>query len=285
MACALLASPMALAQNAVTADPPQDAANPAGLIQLRYPTGGVDVPARFFRASGAGQHGTVLLLHGFPGTELNLDLARVMQRAGWNVMAIHYRGVWGAPGKFSLGHTIEDAQAALAWLRTPENAAKYRIDTARIVALGHSMGGFDTVMLGKDPAVAGFVLISAADMGGLSAHLATPQARAMLEAALAEDVSFTNMTVGELADELLANAGNWDWRARAATMKGRPVLIIDSNDGLKPANDAAAAALVAAGGPAATKIKFETDHSYNDHRIALSSAILAWLEKSFPSPR
>jgi pimeloyl-ACP methyl ester carboxylesterase len=77
-------------------DPPRDALHPARLEQIRYPTGGVQVPARLFVASGAGLHPTVLLLHGFPGTELNLDLAREFQRAGWNVLAIHYRGVWGA---------------------------------------------------------------------------------------------------------------------------------------------------------------------------------------------
>lgn len=278
----LLAQPAAaqIAPNAVMADPPVDAANPARLEQVRYPTGGVAVPARLFLASGAGEHGTVLLLHGFPGTELNLDLARAMQRAGWNVLAIHYRGVWGAPGMFSFAHTIEDAQAALAWLRAPENAAKYRIDTRRIVALGHSMGGFDTVMLGQDPALAGFVMISAADMGGYAPYLDTPAKRASAKAGFAEEVSFTNMTYDEMADEIVANSKAWDWRTRAAAMKGRPVLIIDSNDGLKPANDAAAAA-IAAGGPAPTQIKFETDHSYNDHRIALASAIVTWLQKSF----
>jgi uncharacterized protein len=104
------------------ADPPHDAAHPARLEQVRYTTGGVKVPARLFVAAGAGAHPTVLLLHGFPGTELNLDLARVLQRAGWNVLAIHYRGVWGAPGQFSFGHTIEDAHAALAWLRSPTGA-------------------------------------------------------------------------------------------------------------------------------------------------------------------
>jgi pimeloyl-ACP methyl ester carboxylesterase len=77
-------------------DPPRDACIRQGWSRF-YPTDGVQVPARLFVASG-GLHPTVLLLHGFPGTELNLDLARVFQRAGWNVLAIHYRGVWGAPG-------------------------------------------------------------------------------------------------------------------------------------------------------------------------------------------
>lgn len=283
-AASLLVAAPAFAQDvplAVTADAPRDAAHPARLEQVRYPSGGVTIPARLFVAPGAGKHGTVLLLHGFPGTELNLDLARAMQRAGWNVLAIHYRGVWGAPGKFSFAHTIEDARAALAWLRAPDNAGKYGVDTAKLVVLGHSMGGFDTVMLGDDPSIAGYVMISAADLGGWRTMLDTPEKRAKAEPEFAEDAGFTNMTFAEMADEILANAEVWDWRTRAAAMKGRPVLIIDSNDGLKPANDDAAAAITAAGGPAPTQIKFETDHSYNDQRIALASAVVNWLEKSF----
>jgi acetyl esterase/lipase len=134
---------------ALTVDPPRDATHPARLEQLRYPSHGVEIPARLFVAAGAGAHPTLLLLHGFPGTELNLDLARVFQRDGWNVLAIHYRGVWGAPGQFSLTHVVEDAQAALAWLRSPA-ANSYGVDPKHIVVLGHSMGGFATVMLGED---------------------------------------------------------------------------------------------------------------------------------------
>ncbi|WP_082466961.1 alpha/beta hydrolase family protein [Sphingomonas sp. Leaf25] len=107
---------------------------------MRYRTGGVDVPARFFIAAGLGPHPTILLLHGLPGTELNLDLARAIQRTGWNVLAIHYRGVWGSPGQFALGNTIADARAALQWLRASDRQAQ--VDTSRIVVFGHSMGGF-----------------------------------------------------------------------------------------------------------------------------------------------
>lgn len=62
---------------------------PPRLVQARYATANVEVPARWFVAAGAGPHPTMLLLYGFPGTELNLDLARAVQRAGWNVLAIH----------------------------------------------------------------------------------------------------------------------------------------------------------------------------------------------------
>jgi pimeloyl-ACP methyl ester carboxylesterase len=246
---------------------------------VRYQTGGVDVPARFFVAAGPGAHPTVLLLHGFPGTELNLDLARVIQRAGWNVLAIHYRGVWGSPGQFALGNTIEDARAALRWLREPNRQAQ--VDTSRIVVLGHSMGGFDTVMIGDDTGVAGFVTISAWDAGAEAPRFKTQEARSAAEAEFAEDVSFTNMTFASMAEEIVANAEAWDWSRNAAEMAGRPVLVIDSKDGLAPKGDAVVAAVTASGGPVPTRLRFETDHGYNDHRIALASAITAWLQTIF----
>jgi len=267
---------------AVIADQQSEAGHPPKLVQTRYSTGGVEVPARWFIAAGSRPHPTMLLLHGFPGTELNLDLARAVQRAGWNVLAIHYRGVWGAPGKFSFTHTIEDARAALRWLRSPARSGQ--VDTSRIVVLGHSMGGFDTVMIGDDAAVAGFVTISAADMGARLAPLKTTKAREAARSQWEENISFTNMSYDTMVAEGIANLRTWDWRRNAAEMAPRPVLVIDSNDGLEKNGQAIAAAVSQAGGPEPKRVKFETDHSYNDHRIALASVIVDWLGETFPAP-
>ena len=256
------------------ADAPRDPAHPARLEQVRYPTGGVEVPARLFIAAGAGPHPTVLLLHGFPGTELNLDLARVLQRAGWNVLAIHYRGVWGAPGRFSFNHTIEDAHAALAWLRSPA-ASAYGIDPRKIVALGHSMGGFDTAMLGDDKGLAGYVLISAADMGRQAA-------KPDFATGSADEISYTNATAATLAADARAHAADWNWARRTAQMADRPVLILTSDDGLASTGDAAAAAVAAAGGPKPTLVHMATDHSFNHRRLALAATVVQWLETNFP---
>jgi acetyl esterase/lipase len=260
---------------ALQVDTPRNVEHPARLEQVRYPTGGVDVPARLFVAAGAGPHPTVLLLHGFPGTELNLDIARVLQRAGWNVLAIHYRGVWGAPGQVSFGHTIEDAHAALAWLRSPA-AAEYNVNPHRIVALGHSMGGFDAAMLGDDKGLAGYVLISAADMGSTAT-------KSDFAVRLVDEISYTNATAASLVVEALAHAADWDWTRRTALMAGRPVLILTSDDGLAPKGEAAAAAITAAGGPKPKLVHMATDHSFNDHRIALAATIAQWLAASFPA--
>lgn len=257
------------------ADPPRDPAHPARLEAVRYPTGGVAVPARLFVAAGAGPHPTALLLHGFPGTELNLDLARALQRAGWTVLAIHYRGVWGAPGPFSFSHTVEDAHAALAWLRSPA-AAAFGVDAGRIVAIGHSMGGFDAAMLGDDRGLAGYVLISAADIGRAAAA-------ADFGARFADEVSYTNSGADALAADARAHADDWAWPRRAAQMAGRPVLVLTSDDGLAPTGEAAAAAVARAGGPRPTLIQMATDHSFNDRRVALAAAIVDWLTAHVPA--
>jgi acetyl esterase/lipase len=252
--------------------------HPARLVPVRYPTGGVQVPARMFVASGAGMHPTVLLLHGFPGTELNLDLARVFQRAGWNVLAIHYRGVWGAPGKFSFSHVIDDAHAALGWLRSPAGAA-FGVDPKRIVALGHSMGGFATVMLGDDPEIAGYAVVSAADMGERVTAMADDTAEL---ASFADDTSYTNASVASLIADGRAHGAAWDWSRRSRSLAGRPVLAITSDDGLAPAGQAVAAAVLSAGGPQPTVMHMTTDHSYNDQRVELATVIMRWLEATFP---
>ena len=263
---------------ALTADPARDVSHPARLAQVRYSSGAVEIPARMFVAAGAGAHPTVLLLHGYPGTELNLDLARVLQRAGWNVLAIHYRGVWGAPGTFSFSHVIEDAHAALAWLRSP-GAQKYGVDAKRIVALGHSMGGFATLMLGDDRQIAGYVLISAADMSDAASRANDPARRADF----ADNASYTNASVESLFEDARTHQVEWNWANRAKLLAGRPVLVLTSDDGLAPTGQAAARAIETAGGPKPTVVHMTTDHSFNDHRVALSSTVLAWLERNIRS--
>src|SRR6202046_1570215 len=151
---------------AISSDPAPDKANPASMATVQVPSHGALLNGLVYVAAGAGPHPVVVLLHGFPGNEKNLDLAQVLRRAGWNVLYFDYRGSWGSPGGFSFTHCIEDAQAAVAWLRDPANAAKYRVDPQTIALVGHSMGGFVALEVGaQDPAIQAIVGISAADMG------------------------------------------------------------------------------------------------------------------------
>jgi hypothetical protein len=95
---------------AVIADPARDAAHPADMAAFTVPTGGVRVNAMMYLASGDQPHPTMLMLHGFPGNETNIDLMQAVRRAGWNVMRINYRGSWGSPGKFSFAKPAPTAR-------------------------------------------------------------------------------------------------------------------------------------------------------------------------------
>ena len=139
----------ALAQSvpsAIFTDPPPDKAHPAKMTVVHIPTHGLPINGVVYQASGAGLHPTIVICHGLPGNEKNLDLAQAARRAGWNAVTFNYRGSWGSPGNFRFAQNPEDAAAVLEYLRTPSNAAALGIDTRRIVLAGHSMGGWVTAM-------------------------------------------------------------------------------------------------------------------------------------------
>src|SRR5271170_4218023 len=81
-----------------------DHANPAAMDSFQIPSHGALLNALVYVAAGVGPHPAVVLLHGFPGNERNLDLAQDIRRAGWDVLYFDYRGSWGSPGDFSFSH-------------------------------------------------------------------------------------------------------------------------------------------------------------------------------------
>ena len=128
-------------------------ANPASLQSFQIPSHDGFLNALVYVAAGAGPHPAVVLLHGLPGNERNLDLAQEIRRAGWDVLYFNYRGSWGSPGDFSFTHGIEDTAAAVEYVRSPAMSKILRLDPTRIVLLGHSMGGFMAVQAAAaDPA-------------------------------------------------------------------------------------------------------------------------------------
>lgn len=67
---------------AIFTDPPVDSAHPAAMTVLHIPTHGVEINGLVYSPVGAGVHPTVVLCHGLPGNEKNLDLAQAIRRAG-----------------------------------------------------------------------------------------------------------------------------------------------------------------------------------------------------------
>jgi hypothetical protein len=85
-------------------------------------------------------------------------------------------------------------------------------------------------------------------------------------------------TPESLAKEVLANASAWNVPALAPKLATRPILVITSDDGLAPSNDAFVEALHKAGNDEVKTVHMPTDHSYSDQRIALEEAVLDGLD-------
>lgn len=109
--------------------------------ELQIPSSGSRLPGLFYGAAGAGPHPTVILLHGYPGNEKNLDVAQGLRDAGWNVLFFHYRGAWGAEGEFGFTNAEDDVQSVIEFIREPAHAKALKVDSDAVSLVGHSMGG------------------------------------------------------------------------------------------------------------------------------------------------
>ena len=261
--------------------------DPASLQPIQIPSHEALLNGFAYVAAGEGPHPVVILLHGFPGYERNLDIAQDIRRNGWDVLYFDYRGSWGSPGVFTFSHCIEDAAAAIAYVRRPFVAKDLRADSSRIVLVGHSMGGFVAVEAASvDPGIKTVALISAVDLGGLVPQ-PLPESTAALVKGLSKGYASEGLaplagcTPEGLAHETILNARQWSFVAKAGALSSKSVLIVTAEDGFAPASDRLAAALQAAGDRHTVTLHLGTDHSYSDGRMAFSQAVVNWLSTKY----
>jgi len=278
LALAMISTPVSAIPyaRAAIADPPRDAKFPAHNQQLLIPSHGVGMNALLFEASGKGPHRTVILTHGLPGNERNLDLAQAIRRAGWDVLTFTYRGAWGSPGDFSIGNAMEDTRAALDFARSPEGA-KYGIDGRHIVLAGHSMGGATAAMTAAGAeGLDGLILIDAWNIAGGTSKGAVSRDE-MIRAFDDFGNSLHGASPESVADEVIARRSEWDLRTAASRLTSFPILTVTAKYGGAEENRATTAALRKANAHV-TAIEMDTDHPFSDHRIALASTVIRWLQ-------
>src|ERR1044071_27471 len=216
----------------VQADPATTLQPPASMAEVTIASGGSRMNGLVYMAAGAGPHPVVVFLHGYPGNEKNLDLAQAVRRAGYQALYVDYRGMWGSGGTFSFAHGLEDTQAVLAWVRAPENAAKYHFDGQRIAIVGHSFGGWLELMTARrEPPSVCVAGLAAWNVGGPALRFpAHPDERA---SALDYFRTSTDPAGGpvhaaadDLQNEIVAHAAAWDYLYQARALGGRALLLV-----------------------------------------------------------
>ncbi|WP_049622264.1 alpha/beta hydrolase family protein [Frateuria defendens] len=281
---ALLAAGTAQAADPLVTDPPRGTF-PPGQAELAIPSHGARMNGFLYTAAGPGPHPLAIFLHGYPGNERNLDLAQAARRAGWNALYFDYRGSWGSGGTFSFGNALEDVAAALAFVRDPANAAKYRIDPRRIALVGHSMGGGLTLLAtARDPGVTCAATLAAWNFGGAPARWKAEPAEGKemadyFRATTDPDAGPLRAKAGDLEAELAAHGAEWDVVAHAADLKDRHLLVIaDTGTPMDIATyQAFTAALHQAGASHLQALTYDDDHPFSAHRVALAKGLVKWL--------
>jgi len=107
---------------------------------------GMTLHGWFLPATGKAS-ATVLHLHGNAANISNhLPLVSWLPARGFHVLMFDYRGFGRSEGKPSLDGVVEDALAALAYVRT-----RAEVDASRLVVFGQSLGGATALrMLARD---------------------------------------------------------------------------------------------------------------------------------------
>lgn len=252
---------------------------------IHYPSGGVNVHGLLMMAGGSGQHPLVLLLHGFPGTERNLDIAQALRMAGCHVAFFHYRGAWGSPGDFTFTNVLEDPHNVLDYLMSPAIAEQYRIDTKNVFVVGHSMGGFAALHTGAARSdLRGCCGIAPYDFG--KAHLdasANPDQAASYRAVMGQGLpELKTLSDTALLEELDKNAEAWRLEPLADKLAGKEVLLFafDKDDASTLEQHLEPMKAAYQNKANLQYVQLDTDHSYNDKRVAVAKVLAIWISEA-----
>ena len=303
LACGLSACQRPAPYDPVTMDRVSfDDADPPRLSETTFRVEGASLSAIVYEAQGAGPHPTVILLHGFPGNEKNLDLAQAIRRAGWNVVFFHYRGSWGSGGRFSFNHVLEDVAAVVSAIAQPDFATAHRIDPDRLALIGHSMGGFAALVSASElDQIQCVASLAGANLGGLAQRSASPVG-AETEVAVDASVEVDSNAEAEamaatldgwsgpirgasgaaLVAEIATHAERFDTIRHAPSLARKPILLIAGRlDQVTPVtqhHDPLVDALLESEAVSLQAEIFEkADHSFSGQRIALALRVTGWL--------
>lgn len=253
-----------------------DMTSPASSTELFIPSGNSQIAGLIYNANGLQKHPTLLLLHGYPGNERNLDIAQVVRSRGWNVIYFDYRGSWGSQGKFSFKNCVEDVLNVVSFCNKYQDSLK--IDTSNIVLFGHSMGGWVCLKaLQELPTIKkGFVLSTwdiAKDFKNVSNE------KEMLSIAndpnIAGKYFVLNTSLKDLYKPVLQNKTYFNLLYDAKSLSDKQIIMIDEHE----KNSQLAEKIKESNKLYFDYSVWQTDHSFTNKRASLINKVLAFLEK------
>jgi len=272
--CFLIIIKIASAQSdsIVLRDVTWDKNAPAGMNELFIPSGDATVAGLIYRANGAQKHPTLIMLHGYPGNERNLDIAQVVRAHGWNVIYFDYRGSWGG-GEFSFANCVQDVASVVAFCKKYSDSL--RIDTSNIVSFGHSMGGWVCLKaLAQSPGIKKGFALSTWDIYGDFKDVKNEQ-QMMERARQGGNYFVLNTPLKELFEPVISHPASYKIQIDTTALAGKQIIMLDEHKG----NNELAATISASNHNYFDYEVWQTDHPFTNKRISLINKVLAFLDK------
>jgi pimeloyl-ACP methyl ester carboxylesterase len=246
------------------------------MTELFIPSRNALLAGFIYKANGAQKHPTLLLLHGYPGNERNLDLAQVVRAHGWNVIYFDYRGSWGSQGQFNFKNTVEDVVNVVAFCKKNQDSLK--IDTSNIVLFGHSMGGWVCLKaLQQLPDIKKGFAVSTWDIYDDYKKVLTEKELLLLVGDPDRGGKYfvLNASLKEIFSPVLKDPGYFNLANDAAALAGKQIIMLDEHDHNK---------LLANTIKSFNKSYFDyqvwqTDHPFTNKRVALIKMVLSFLDR------
>ena len=225
--------------------------------------------ATIYIGFGEGPRPTVLLLHGLPGFEKNVDIAYALREMGWNVMIPHYRGCWGSEGNYRFTGIPTDVKNAISLIET-----KPYVDTDKIYLVGHSMGAWATIITAaQDDRVKGAVAIAGGSTSievpdRIKVYLGNVIKQKFLKGVELEEAIEDWVKMGQ---ELAAQ----DWVDKISP---RPLLLIGGSKDATVTPERVKKVYSRAKKPTELEIVEGADHIFTWHRKILVEKVTSWLQ-------
>ncbi|MES1221234.1 MAG: alpha/beta fold hydrolase [Bacteroidota bacterium] len=242
-------------------------------VEFNIPSSGSKLQGFIYKANGNQKHPTLLLLHGYPGNERNLDLAQVVRSRGWNVIYFDYRGSWASQGKFSFKNCVEDVVNVVSFCK--KNANSLLIDTSNIVLFGHSMGGWVCLKaLQQLPTVKKGFALSTWDIYGELKGIKTEE-QLIARAKQGGEYFVLNSSIKEIFDPVYKNPAYFNLSNGAKALAGKKIIMLDEHD----QNKKIAEDIKSANQSYFDYQVWQTDHPFTNKRVAVIKMVLEFLAK------
>ena len=258
----------------VLRDTTLDKSSPAGSLELTIPSANILMKGFIYKANGAQKHPTLLLLHGYPGNERNLDFAQVVRSHGWNVIYFDYRGSWGSQGKFSFKNCVEDVINVVAFCKKYQDSL--HIDTSNIVLFGHSMGGWVCLKAMQQlPTIKKAFILSAWDIYGEFKNITSEQQIITKVKEEGGEIFVLNTPTKAIYEAVIKDPDYFNLTKDAKALSGKQIIMLDEHPGNKEIADA----IKSLNQVYFDYVVWHTDHPFSNKRISLINKVLEFLDR------